>query len=619
MKKAFISVFLAVCMLLSVPFPVLAADEPYAEDPESVLVADETAAEASDPIPDASAEPENEDADEPVPDSIPAEEDALPLVTDGSYQDSERAIFNKIITSGMSDYDKLVAITKYAADNFSYGSQSSGGTAETLFTTGSGNCYANSFFIIDLCTMAGIDAWCRSAGRDYGASSTHGTAMVKIGDAYYTADGGYSGTKPRYFDVTERPGGFSYSDGILYQYDGKGVTDLVVPSANPTYTVRYRSGTYTRKSMTITQIGYSGEQCFSYGGATGLRSITLPATVKTVTATAFKGCKDLENIYVDPNNPYFISIDGVLYSKDLTRLVCVPAKKTSVTLPNTVTKQDSDAFYGGKIPVTISAGSTPFTDVTNQWFADSVRYVYTHSLFKGTSSTTFSPNSTMTRGMFITVLGRYAGCSSALEKWSGTLGLCGASNVSVRNDTTTSGTSVLKSIASAGETVKVLSTVSPGKDGAVWYQVSYGGVTGYVRQKSTASSGKTLLHVYTGAFTDLPAGAYYTGYAQWANIFHIMYGVSDTEFRPDRDIKREDICVLLYRYLTDYLGYSISVDGSPFTDDADISAYARDAVYAMRQIGVVSGYPDNTFLPRANATRAEVATMFQRLSSYTNS
>ena len=635
MKKAFISIFLIACTLLSVLCPVFAEDEFSAEEELEPVFAEEGASEeeagpiyAEDELseeeapadPDASDEPaeEADDGLSPQEDSFAGEDDALPLVTDGSYKDSEKAIFNRIITSGMSEYEKLVAITKYAADNFSYGSYNSNNCAESLFTYGAGNCIANTWFILDLCKLAGIEAWYRPSGRDSGSSSTHVCAIAKINGTYYTADAGYSGSKPRSFDITERPRGFSLKDGVLYQYDGTGVTDLVIPAKSPTALIKTRSKSYTKDSMTITQIGYSGEQCFSYGGATGLRSITLPSTVKTVTATAFKGCKDLENIYVDSNNPYFTSIDGVLYSKDLTRLVCVPAKKTSVTIPSTVTKQDKDAFYGGKIPVTISSGSTPFKDVSNQWYADSVKFVYSHSLFKGTSSTTFSPNSTMTRGMFITVLGRFAGCSSALESWSGTLGVSAGSQIAVRDNTTTSGSTVLTRTSSAGEAIQVLSTVSSGKDGAVWYKVKYSGVTGYIRQKSTGSSGKTLLNVYTGAFTDLPSGMYYTGYAQWANIFHIMYGVSDTKFRPERDIKREDICVLLYRYLTDYLGKSLSTSGSAFADDDSISSYARNAVYAMRKIGIVTGYTDNTFRPRSYATRAEVATMFQRLSNYIN-
>lgn len=49
----------------------------------------------------------------------------------------------------------------------------------------------------------------------------------------------------------------------------------------------------------------------------------------------------------------------------------------------------------------------PFTDVKmTVWYYDSVKYCYDNELFMGTSPTTFSPEMQMTRGMFVTVLGR---------------------------------------------------------------------------------------------------------------------------------------------------------------------------------------------------------------------
>lgn len=52
----------------------------------------------------------------------------------------------------------------------------------------------------------------------------------------------------------------------------------------------------------------------------------------------------------------------------------------------------------------------PFRDVkASDWYAEAVEYVYSHNIFNGTSATTFAPDGTMTRGMFVTVLGRMAG------------------------------------------------------------------------------------------------------------------------------------------------------------------------------------------------------------------
>ena len=58
--------------------------------------------------------------------------------------------------------------------------------------------------------------------------------------------------------------------------------------------------------------------------------------------------------------------------------------------------------------------TNPFTDVSEEdWFYDAVAYVCENGLFNGTSPTTFGPGESMTRGMFVTVLGRYAKIDSS--------------------------------------------------------------------------------------------------------------------------------------------------------------------------------------------------------------
>ncbi|WP_073077769.1 S-layer homology domain-containing protein [Sporobacter termitidis] len=58
----------------------------------------------------------------------------------------------------------------------------------------------------------------------------------------------------------------------------------------------------------------------------------------------------------------------------------------------------------------VAAWQNPFTDVAKTaWYYKNVWYASTHGLFKGTSDTTFSPDTPMTRAMFVTVLGRLEG------------------------------------------------------------------------------------------------------------------------------------------------------------------------------------------------------------------
>ena len=259
----------------------------------------------------------------------------------------------------------------------------------------------------------------------------------------------------------------------------------------------------------------------------------------------------------------------------------------------------------------------PFTDVSGSaWYAGAVAFVNAQGLFNGTSSTTFSPSSSMTRAMFITVLGRFANPGSSIANWSGKMGLTNGYDINVRSDTTTSSGRVTQ-LEAAGQYISILSTVSVGKDGGTWYQVKYGGQTGYVRS-TMPSTGKVLVSVCN--FNDLTGASvkYCNGYAQWAYLNGIISGVSDTKFNASGAISRQDICVILYNYLTKYRGMKVATGNKTFSDSAKISSYAKTAVSAMANIGIVQGDNNGNFNPTYAATRAEVATMFMRLYEYLN-
>ena len=116
--------------------------------------------------------------------------------------------------------------------------------------------------------------------------------------------------------------------------------------------------------------------------------------------------------------------------------------------------------------------------------------------------------------------------------------------------------------------------------------------------------------VRTGAWTgfaDVPAGSWYYSYVATAQEDGIIKGVSDTDFGTDAMITREDLSVLIYRFL---VNKGIALDTSAnkaFTDAANISDYATDAVNALANAGVINGYEDGSFNAKGNATRAEIA------------
>ncbi len=285
---------------------------------------------------------------------------------------------------------------------------------------------------------------------------------------------------------------------------------------------------------------------------------------------------------------------------------------------------ESYTFKSVKEEHTISATfaiDMPFTDVGDAWYTDNIHFAYSQGLVNGTSATTFSPNDRVTRGMFITILGRYAKAGTDLENWSGRLGITNGSYVNIREKTSTSDTSTVKiSTGLTGEHIQVLGRVSASNslDGGVWYEVKYKGVQGYFRETTTGSNPKTLIYVYDGLFTDLESGVYYNGYVQWGNAMGLVKGIDENTFAPYNYITRQDICVLIHRYLTEYMSYDLSASTSKFTDDGNISDYAKTAVYAMKKIGVVKGYEDGSFNPHGYATRAEIATIFTNLYQWMN-
>ena len=73
----------------------------------------------------------------------------------------------------------------------------------------------------------------------------------------------------------------------------------------------------------------------------------------------------LNNIEIDSDNPYYTSVDGVVYSKDMKTLYYCPNNKTQLVIPNTVTEIDSYAFFGNKCTSVGPVGSGADIQIPN--------------------------------------------------------------------------------------------------------------------------------------------------------------------------------------------------------------------------------------------------------------
>ena len=111
-------------------------------------------------------------------------------------------------------------------------------------------------------------------------------------------------------------------------------------------------------------------------------------------------------------------------------------------------------------------------------------------------------------------------------------------------------------------------------------------------------------------FSDVASDAWYVPYVAWGVENGIINGTSETTFHPNGNISRQDMATMIKRY-TDFAKFTLPTDTAAvnFTDSAQISSYAADAVKAMQQAGIINGKGGNTFVPKDNATRAEACKM----------
>ena len=84
----------------------------------------------------------------------------------------------------------------------------------------------------------------------------------------------------------------------------------------------------------------------------------------------------------------------------------------------------------------------------------------------------------------------------------------------------------------------------------------------------------------------------------------IVSGYSDTTFGPNDHITREQMAVMIVK-----AAKLVESQGKTFVDTDTVSDWAKNAVVTASGKNIMSGYPDNTFRPKNNATRAEAATV----------
>ncbi len=116
----------------------------------------------------------------------------------------------------------------------------------------------------------------------------------------------------------------------------------------------------------------------------------------------------------------------------------------------------------------------------------------------------------------------------------------------------------------------------------------------------------------TATFEDLTAD-WYKKAVNWAYENEIVTGYSSTVFDPNREITREQMCVLLTRYM-DWLDWPLTLtkEAKVFADADDIGKWAKDSVDACTQMGLINGVGDDRFAPKSSANRMQCSAILAR-------
>lgn len=262
------------------------------------------------------------------------------------------------ITAEMSDYKKVETIARWLANNFNYSQYHSGYTG--LMLDGGGDCWANTSAVNYMCEKLGLTVYARYAANDPGAGSGHRNSVVIIDGERYLVDCGYTGNAPRHYELSKMDYDYSYeilNDGTLrlYQYEGTDI-NIVVPDTidgrkvtvlgNSTF--QYCTQASDIESVTLPDSLTTIEKNAFYN-CEKLKSVTIPPNVSSIGLAAFvEGLSEssLTEIKVDPENPYFSEKDGVVFSKDGTKLIVFPSGRSGdYQIPDGTVSVGDYAFY----------------------------------------------------------------------------------------------------------------------------------------------------------------------------------------------------------------------------------------------------------------------------------
>ncbi len=266
----------------------------------------------------------------------------------------------------------------------------------------------------------------------------------------------------------------------------------------------------------------------TFGECSSLKSIIIPATVKRIKEAAFTECFSLTAVCFLGDAPEMDG--GVFFSQD-NKWVPVTIYYMSdragwANLHWTLKSYNVATWDGKNIPT--GNTQTQFRDIpSGAYYANAVNWAVANNVTNGTSSSTFSPEATCTRGQIVTFLWRAAGEPNP----------AGAANPFTDVKENAYYYKAVLWAVERGITSGTSKTTFSPDEGCTRGQVAtflwrYEGMPGNTTRNP---------------FADVKTSAYYYGAVLWAVENGITNGTSATTFAPNDTCTRGQIVTFLYR------------------------------------------------------------------------
>lgn len=85
----------------------------------------------------------------------------------------------------------------------------------------------------------------------------------------------------------------------------------------------------------------------------------------------------------------------------------------------------------------------------------------------------------------------------------------------------------------------------------------------------------------------------------------VIGGYKDNSFRPNNNVTRAELTSMISRCLMNFISVDQDFDYTAFSDDEHLPHWAKNDIYLIRSLGIISGYVDGSFRPNDNITRSE--------------